>query len=510
MNEQLRFRYYCAVSSAQRETVLQCNATEAKLLFQFQLISFPASATWALLKQSMALRIQEATAGTLEVLLAYTDQADEGRFPRATLCSLTYLHHLLPGSIPVANCPTPAAALPANDGQHDCISAPELLEACKKHSTLVAPVPPAWRIPDGLLHSGLQALRCQQEGVAWMMARERNPGRVELDVGGTLRTIQATSSKFAGTICQLFSVLSTLRLPQLPPGGILADGMGLGKTVQAIMLTVAGPAQAPTKTAALAKKLKLWPGGSLILVPKVLLGQLQAWRFSARFARPLWVCAGSAGGAHAEHQDNNAAGAGAAGSAAAGTAERMKVVVAVSDKQVMGQVQRLCTELEIPATSLEGRDAANKLRTFSLRTSSSWVLILRLGRQTHEQSAGLTLTCCSRLLVVDTLPREDLLRQLLGRIHRYGQQQEQHVEFLMGRGSVHEAMYDRLVKPTLEKLHTNNHFINDNAQQFDEQEGGEQLDGAAQADGWHDATDRLHTDLKQQLLQDMAMQSAWY
>lgn len=66
------------------------------------------------------------------------------------------------------------------------------------------------------------------------------------------------------------------------------------------------------------------------------------------------------------------------------------------------------------------------------------------------------------------------------------------------------------MKPTLEKLHTNNHFINDNAQQFDEQEGGEQLDGAAQADGWHDATDRLHTDLKQQLLQDMAMQSAWY
>lgn len=52
--------------------------------------------------------------------------------------------------------PPPAAALPANDGQHDCseppcpaggaVSAPELLEACKKHSTLVAPVPPAWRM----------------------------------------------------------------------------------------------------------------------------------------------------------------------------------------------------------------------------------------------------------------------------------------------------------------------------------------------------------------------------
>jgi hypothetical protein len=63
--------------------------------------------------------------------------------------------------------------------------------------------------------------------------------------------------------------------------------------------------------------------------------------------------------------------------------------------------------------------------------------------QAHEQSAGLTLTCCSQLLVVGTLPREDLLRQLLGRLHRFGQAREQRVTFLVGRGSVHEAMYDR-------------------------------------------------------------------
>jgi hypothetical protein len=63
--------------------------------------------------------------------------------------------------------------------------------------------------------------------------------------------------------------------------------------------------------------------------------------------------------------------------------------------------------------------------------------------QVHEQSSGLTLTCCSQLLVVGRLPREDLLRQLLGRIHRFGQQQQQRATFLVGRGSVHEAMYDR-------------------------------------------------------------------
>jgi hypothetical protein len=58
-----------------------------------------------------------------------------------------------------------------------------------------------------------------------------------------------------------------------------------------------------------------------------------------------------------------------------------QVVVAVSDRQVMGQVQLLCSQLEIPATSLEGRDGANSLRCFSLPSSASWVLILRLGHQ---------------------------------------------------------------------------------------------------------------------------------
>jgi hypothetical protein len=58
-----------------------------------------------------------------------------------------------------------------------------------------------------------------------------------------------------------------------------------------------------------------------------------------------------------------------------------QVVVAVSDRQVMGQVQLLCKQLEIPATSLEGRDGANRLRSFSLPSSPSWVLILRLRHQ---------------------------------------------------------------------------------------------------------------------------------
>jgi hypothetical protein len=58
-----------------------------------------------------------------------------------------------------------------------------------------------------------------------------------------------------------------------------------------------------------------------------------------------------------------------------------QVVVAVADRQVMGQVQLLCSQLEVPATSLEGRAAANSLRSFSLPSSASWVLILRLGQQ---------------------------------------------------------------------------------------------------------------------------------
>jgi hypothetical protein len=58
-----------------------------------------------------------------------------------------------------------------------------------------------------------------------------------------------------------------------------------------------------------------------------------------------------------------------------------QVVVAVSNRQVLSQVQLLCSQLEIPATSLEGRDGANRLPSFSLPSSFSWVLILRLGHQ---------------------------------------------------------------------------------------------------------------------------------
>jgi hypothetical protein len=42
--------------------------------------------------------------------------------------------------------------------------------------------------PQQLLHSDLQAIRFQQQGVAWMMTREAKPGQVTLDVDGTAVT----------------------------------------------------------------------------------------------------------------------------------------------------------------------------------------------------------------------------------------------------------------------------------------------------------------------------------
>jgi hypothetical protein len=71
----------------------------------------------------------------------------------------------------------------------------------------------------------------------------------------------------------------------------------------------------------------------------------------------------------------------------------VQVVVAVTDRQVMGQVQRLCRDLEVPAADLEGRAAGEKLRAFSLPSSSSWVLILWLGHQVRPH--GCILLCCS-------------------------------------------------------------------------------------------------------------------
>lgn len=70
-------------------------------------------------------------------------------------------------------------------------------------------------------------------------------------------------------------------------------------------------------------------------------------------------------------------------------------------------------------------------------------LLHDLAMQSHEQSSGLTLTCCSELVVLDTLPREDLLRQLIGRIHRFGQQQEQRVTFLVAKGTLQQAIHER-------------------------------------------------------------------
>jgi hypothetical protein len=63
------------------------------------------------------------------------------------------------------------------------------------------------------------------------------------------------------------------------------------------------------------------------------------------------------------------------------------------------------------------------------------------------------------------------------------------------------------VKPTLDKLRAGSSILDADAEQ---QEDGEAADPAAAAgEAWQDATDKLDLALKQQLLQDMAMQSAW-
>jgi hypothetical protein len=61
------------------------------------------------------------------------------------------------------------------------------------------------------------------------------------------------------------------------------------------------------------------------------------------------------------------------------------------------------------------------------------------------------------------------------------------------------------VKPTLDKLRAGSSILGVDAEQ---QEDGEAADPAA-GEVWQDATDKLDLALKQQLLQDMAMQSAW-
>jgi hypothetical protein len=72
-----------------------------------------------------------------------------------------------------------------------------------------------------------------------------------------------------------------------------------------------------------------------------------------------------------------------------------QVVVAVSDRQVLGQVAQLCRELEVPATSLEGRAGPEQLRSFSLPSSSSWVLLLRVGHQVRSAWFAAARSACS-------------------------------------------------------------------------------------------------------------------
>eukprot|EP00775_Hariotina_reticulata_P005314 gene5314-5549_t len=177
-----------------------------------------------------------------------------------------------------------------------------------------------------------------------------------------------------------------------------------------------------------------------------------------------------------------------------------RVLVAVCDGQLMRLAEQMCAMMEIPACNLEGPNPADTLRRFS--QGDVRVLFLRVGHQSHEQSSGLTLTCCSELVVLDTLPREDLLRQLIGRIHRFGQQLEQRVTFLVARGTLQQAMHERLVKPALGRAN----FLDEDDQEEGDEVMGEddeapgQQQGQGAGRGWTEPTDRLSTQIKLELL----------
>jgi hypothetical protein len=75
------------------------------------------------------------------------------------------------------------------------------------------------------------------------------------------------------------------------------------------------------------------------------------------------------------------------------------------------------------------------------------------------------------------------------------------------------------VKPTLDKLRSSGSFLDADDDKDDDdlvmdgeegkQQGGPAAAAAAAGEAWQDAADRLSWQLKQQMLQDMAMQSAW-
>jgi hypothetical protein len=63
--------------------------------------------------------------------------------------------------------------------------------------------------------------------------------------------------------------------------------------------------------------------------------------------------------------------------------------------------------------------------------------------QEDQQILGVTLTCANTMFVLDPILRPSRLRQLLGRMYRCGQRQEQHVYFMSLAGSINELLNAR-------------------------------------------------------------------
>lgn len=65
--------------------------------------------------------------------------------------------------------------------------------------------------------------------------------------------------------------------------------------------------------------------------------------------------------------------------------------------------------------------------------------------QCEEEAYGLTLTHCTKMVVVEPILSELALQQVLGRIYRLGQAKETEAVFLVPRNTLHELMHERWV-----------------------------------------------------------------
>lgn len=53
------------------------------------------------------------------------------------------------------------------------------------------------------------------------------------------------------------------------------------------------------------------------------------------------------------------------------------------------------------------------------------------------------MTNAQHMIVCDPVLSEPVLHQVLSRVHRYGQQHEQHVKFLVVQGSFNKLLHER-------------------------------------------------------------------